>query len=70
MMNQNCTIEVLFDRLELIDETISIILNKARKAAEGPMREVPFLISKLKGYSRLIHWIVRVKQLEGKMINL
>jgi len=44
MMNQYCTIEVSFDQLELIDEIISIILNKVRKAAEGPIRGVPFLL--------------------------
>ena len=55
MINQYCTIEVSFDQLELIDETILMILNKVRKMAEGPMRGVPFLISKLKEYSRLIY---------------
>ena len=60
-MNQYCTLEASFDQLELIDETISMILNKARKAAEGPMRGVPFSISKLKEYLRLMYQTVRVK---------
>ena len=58
IMNQYCIMEASFDQLELIDEIISIILNKVRKAAEGLRRGVPFSISKLKEYSRLMYWTV------------
>ena len=54
-MDKFCTMEASFDQLEFIDKTMSIILNKARKIVEGPTRGVPFSISKLKRYSKLLY---------------
>ena len=47
-----------------------MILNKARKIVESPTWGVPFSISKLKEYLRLLYQISRVKQLQGKTGNL
>ena len=41
--------------MDVIDKQISLILDWARKEVEGPIRGVPFLLSKLNGYTKLMH---------------
>ena len=47
-----------------------LILNIARRYVEGPRRGVPYSVSKLKAYSALMYWRVRVKVQEEKNVNL
>ena len=58
------------EAFNIVDELFTIVLNKARSAVEGPTRSIPFSQQKLELSNKQLYWALRVKQLQGKRINV
>ena len=53
-----------------VDDLFATVFNKARSAVEGPTRSIPFSQRKLEMSNKQLYWALRVKQLQGKTINV
>ena len=58
------------EAFNIIDELFTTVLNKARSAVEGLIRSIPFSQQKLELSNKQLYWALRVKQLQGKRINV
>ena len=58
------------EAFNIVDELFTTVLNKARTAVEGPTRSIPFSQRKLELSNKQLYWALRVKQLQGKRINV
>ena len=59
-----------YEAFNVIDNVFTEILNKARAAVEGLKQPLPFSQCKLKISNQYLYWKLRVKKLQGKIINV
>lgn len=58
-----------FQEIEILDETVTLILNKARKKVECQLRNIPYSHEKAKRQGTLMYWKTRVRQLKGVSVD-
>jgi len=58
------------EAFNIINELFTKVLSKARATVEGPTRKLPYSQKKLEVSNNYLYWKLRVKQMQGKQINL
>ena len=58
------------EAFNVVDDLFTTVFDKARSAVEGPTRSIPFSQRKLELSNKQLYWALRVKQLQGKTINV
>ena len=70
LMDEQCHNFMSCEMLKLIDTKIICVLSKARKFVEGPKRNVPYSVTKVKARARLLYWKARYKLLKGARVDV
>ena len=58
-----------YEEIEIIDESITKVLNAATRKVEGPRRNILYSVEKVRRQGTLLFWKEKVRQLKRISIN-